>query len=64
MTFGKKSATVSDIYTFGDIVDRACEKLMDRQIKSSIQRIHDMEERICVLEQELDEFLFQKNREL
>jgi hypothetical protein len=64
MTLGKKSAAVSNIYTFSDVVDEACEKLMDRQIKSSIRRIQEMEERLCGLEQELDEFLFQKNRKL
>jgi len=62
MTYGKKPAAVSDVYTFSDVVDRACEKLMDSQIKYSIRRIQSMDERLAVLEKELDEFLSQKNR--
>ncbi|MDR3019766.1 MAG: hypothetical protein LBU66_02550 [Treponema sp.] len=57
MTFGEKSTVESGIYTFSDVVDDACEKLMDRQIKYSIRRIQEMEERLCCLEKELDDFL-------
>jgi len=62
MTYGKKPAAISDIYTFSDVVDRACEKLMDRQIIYSIRRIQSMDERLAMLEKELDDFLSQKNR--
>jgi len=62
MIFGEKSAAVTDIDDFSDVVDSACEKLMDRQIKYSIRRIQEMEERLCELERELDDFLFQKDR--
>ena len=62
MTFGEKSAIVSDISSFTEVVDEACEKLMDRQIKCSIRRIQKMRERLTILEQELDAFLFGKNR--
>jgi len=62
MTYGKKPAAVSDVYTFSDVVDRACEKLMDRQIIYSIRRIQSMDERLAALEKELDDFLSQKNR--
>ena len=44
-------------YTFSDVVDKACEGLMNRQIKFSIRRIKEMEKRLCDLEQELDTFL-------
>jgi len=64
MTYGKKPAAVSDVYNFSDVVDRACEQLMDRQIKYSIRRIQSMDERLAVLEKELDDFLSQKNKEL
>jgi hypothetical protein len=64
MTFKEKSkgktSAIPDIYTFSDVVDKACEGLIDRQIKNSIRRIQEMEECICSLEQELDEFLTQK----
>jgi hypothetical protein len=62
MTYGKKPASVSDVYTFSEVVDRACEQLMDRQIKYSIRRIQVMDERLAVLEKELDDFLSQRNR--
>jgi hypothetical protein len=64
MTYGKKPAAVSDVYTFSDVVDRACEQLMDRQIKHSIRRIQVMDERLAALEKELDDFLLQKNRKI
>jgi hypothetical protein len=63
MTFGKKPAVVTDEYSFSEVVDEACEKLMNRQIKHSIRRLADMEERLSGLERELDEFLMQKDRE-
>jgi len=62
MTFGEMPSAVSPIISFSDVVDEACEKLMDRQIKYSIQRIQKMEECLAALEHELDEFLWQKNR--
>jgi len=64
MTFGEKPAAVSTVISFSDVVDEACERLIDRQIKYSIQRIQKMEECLAALEQELDVFLFQKNRKL
>jgi hypothetical protein len=62
MTYGKKPASVSDVYTFNEVVDRACEQLMDRQIKYSIRRIQAMDERLAELEKELDVFLSQRKR--
>ncbi|MCL2801182.1 MAG: hypothetical protein FWD28_05450 [Treponema sp.] len=43
--------------SFSDVVDKACEGLKDRQIRNSIRRIKEMEERLLNLEQELDLFL-------
>jgi len=60
MLFG--GAESSSSYSFSDVVNEACEKLMNRQIKHSIRRIQKMEERLCSLEKELDDFLLQKNR--
>ena len=54
MTLGEKSPCT---YTFSDVVDEACEKLMERQIKYSIRRIQKMEETLLCLEKELDVFL-------
>jgi len=64
MTLGEKPAAISPIISFNDVVDEACERLMDRQIKYSIQRIQKMEECLAALEQELDEFLLRKDRKL
>jgi len=47
-------------YTFSEIVDKACDELMDRQIKFSIKRILEMEENLSVIERELDEFIKRK----
>jgi hypothetical protein len=61
MILNEKS-TVESIFTFNELVDDACERLMDRQIKYSIRRIQEMDERLCILEKELDEFLLQDDR--
>jgi hypothetical protein len=58
---GKKSEkTDENSCTFSDVVDKACEGLMDRQIKYSIRRIQEMEEILSGLEQELNVFLENK----
>jgi hypothetical protein len=48
------------VYAFSDVVDKACEGLIDRQIKYSIRRIREMEEQLFQLERELDDFLLSK----
>jgi len=71
MIFGEKSAALTgpdhskcrdSVYTFGEMVDSACERLMDRQIKYSIRRIREMDERLGRMELELDKFLSKKDR--
>jgi len=59
MTLREKSTAVKEagIDDFGDVVDKACEKLMDRQIKYSIRRLQEMEDCLSSMEQELDSFL-------
>lgn len=49
------------LYSFTEVVDEACNKLKDRQIKYSIRRIQAMEDRLTEMEKELDDFL--NNRE-
>jgi hypothetical protein len=46
-------------FTFDSILEETCERLLDRQVKYAIQRIHEMEIRLGNLERELDEFLQQ-----
>ncbi|MDR0503729.1 MAG: hypothetical protein LBH16_10470 [Treponema sp.] len=60
MTFGDQGVAVS-VPSFAEVVDEACKQLMDRQIKYSIRRISQMEERLTGLEQELDAFLREKS---
>ena len=50
------------ISAFSDVVDKACEGLMNRQIIFSIRRIKEMEERLCDMEHELDAFLAARPR--
>ncbi|MDR0322069.1 MAG: hypothetical protein LBI28_11245 [Treponema sp.] len=59
MTLDDKSTTVTDadIFEFGEVVDKACKGLMDKQIKYSIRRIQEMEDTLSELERELDAFL-------
>ncbi|MCL2809426.1 MAG: hypothetical protein FWD24_05095 [Treponema sp.] len=55
---GSKAAKKqADLYNFSDVVDKACEGLMERKIKYSIRRIQEMEDILSGLEQELDAFL-------
>ena len=51
-----KEALVSDS-NFDSILDETCERLLDRQVKYSIQRIYEMEKRLINLEQDLDNFI-------
>jgi len=55
-TAGQQAALYDDI-SFDSILDETCERLLDRQVKYAIQRIHEMEQRLDTLERELDEFL-------
>jgi len=57
MTINGKTAAATDVYTFSNVVDEACDKLLDKQIKNSIRRITEMEERLAIMERELDDFL-------
>ena len=53
----EKTTTNADSYTFSDVLDKACEGLLERQIKYSIRRIQEMEDQLYNLELELNEFL-------
>ena len=61
MITGQKVDPVSTL-AFDTLLDEACERLMDRQVKYSIQRIHELEKRLGSLERELDEFINRKKR--
>ena len=57
---GKKNSPVSE-FTFNTLLDETCERLLDRQVRYSILRIHDLEKRLASLERELDEFIEKKS---
>jgi len=61
-TVGQQTALYDDI-SFDSILDETCERLLDRQVKYAIQRIHEMERRLDTLERELDEFLSANNKQ-
>ena len=62
-TAGGRAAPVSD-FTFDSMLDETCERLLDRQLLYSIQRIQEMEKRLVRLERELDEFIISRERGL
>jgi len=66
MTLREKSTAVKEagIVDFSDVVDKACDKLMDRHILHSIRRLQEMEDCLSDLEQELDSFLQTRDRNL
>jgi len=55
-TAGEKPVPVSEI-AFDSLLDETCERLLDRQVKFSIQRIYELEKRLNNLERELEEFI-------
>jgi len=57
MTINGKTAAIPDVYTFSDVVDEACGKLMNKQIEYSIRRITEMEEYLANMERELSDFI-------
>jgi hypothetical protein len=62
MMSGEHSIIISKDSSFEEVLDDACEKLMERQVQYSIRQIHELENRLDGLERELDEFLLHKNR--
>jgi len=61
MASGEKPVIVSKKSSFNEVVDKACDRLIDSQVRFSIRRIQQMRDRLDELELELDEFLSQKN---
>ena len=54
---GRAAPFVYEDFSFGSLLDETCERLLDRQLKYSIQRIHELEKRLLGLEDELNDFL-------
>ena len=60
ITGESQNSTEDDLCTFDDVINKACEGLMEQQVKYSIRRILEMQERLSGLEKELDVFLEQR----
>ena len=56
-TAADQKATQIPTASFDTMLDETCERLMDRQMKYSIERIYELERRLASLERELDEFM-------
>jgi len=61
MVFGDKPVIIAKKASFSEVVDKACDRLVERQAEYSIRRIQQMQEKLGVLEQELEEFLALQN---
>jgi hypothetical protein len=61
MVSGEEPVILKDTVSFEAVLDEACDKLQDRQTRNSILRLHQMEDRLSALEDELDVFLLQKD---
>jgi hypothetical protein len=62
MAYEKESATLSEILDSGElsfeaVLDTACERLREKHIQHTVQRIADMDEELGTLEKELDDFI-------
>ena len=60
MSFVNKPASISTDTPFSEVLNETCERLRDKQVQYSIRRIHEMEELLNTLEQELDQFFAAK----
>jgi len=60
MAFSNNQAIISKKASFNEVVDDVCDRLIEQQAQYSIRRIHEMEEKLNLLEQELNAFLSRK----
>jgi hypothetical protein len=54
MNSREKPAALSASPAFETVLDQTCDRLWDRKVEYSIRHIREMEERLALLEQELD----------
>jgi hypothetical protein len=55
-------AAVSGVVSFADLLDYTCERLWEKKIQISLQRLERLEVLLTGLERELDAFLLQENK--
>ena len=60
MIYERMPVILSKEHYFDHVLDTACERLQEKHIEFSIQRINVLDEELKKLEKELDEFLARK----
>jgi hypothetical protein len=60
MTPNARSPALYEDSGFEAVLNSVCGRLEDKQIEFSIRRLREMEERLGILEQELDDFILAK----
>jgi hypothetical protein len=58
---GGEAAILSNNSSFKDVVDETCERLWDKKIQYSIRRIHELEDMLEKMEEELDLMIQARN---
>ena len=53
----EKPIVLTEEHSFEAVLDTACDRLSEKHIQYSIRRIRELEEKLAVLEKELDNFL-------
>jgi hypothetical protein len=60
MAYEKQYPVVTEDPSFDEVLDSVCERLEDKQIQYSIQRLRELDFRLAGLEKELDDFLLRE----
>jgi hypothetical protein len=63
MNPGEKSTALSAPLTFATMLGETCDRLWDRQVQYSIQRIRKLEQNLADLEQELDALVLLRDQD-
>jgi hypothetical protein len=61
MASGEKPVILKAAESFEEVLDEACGKLRDRQVRNSVIHIREMEDRLLAMEEELEIFLLKKD---
>jgi hypothetical protein len=62
MISGEKPLTLSDTFSFEEVLDQTCDRLWDKKVQYSIRRIQEMEDYLDKLERELNALVLQGDR--
>jgi hypothetical protein len=53
-----ENIVLSDPPSFGDLLDKTCERLLDKKKQYVLRRLRELDDDLTVLEQELEQFVF------